>query len=236
MRNLLSFRVLRLAALALIWAYSRPAAAQLVQLPPAPAVSPAGRKLLLDFEVGGGERYYMRLLARPTWPGFSSGVTIGIGWDCGYNSAAVLRSDWRALEKSHQDRLASTAGITGRSAKHRAAALRDILVQWQLAETVFNEVTVTRFWQLTRRTYPGFDDLRPNAQAALLSLTFNRGSSMSGPRRPEMREVRALVPRKDYAGIARQIRAMKHYWPARADSDRDLTDRREAEAKLIELP
>jgi hypothetical protein len=35
--------------------------------------------------------------------------------------------------------------------------------------------------------------------------------------------------------IAAQIRSMKRLWPARSDSDRDLTDRREAEAKLIEF-
>jgi GH24 family phage-related lysozyme (muramidase) len=222
--------------LALIWACSHPAAAQLVQLPAAPVVSPAGYKLLLDYEVGGGERYYMRALARPSWPGFSSGVTIGIGFDCGYNSEKVIRQDWRRLQTPQLDRLSATAGITGARAKPRAAALRDILIQWNLAEDVFQEVTITRFHQLTRRTFPGFDDLRPNGQAALLSLTFNRGSSMAGPRRAEMREIRALVPKADYAGIAKQIRKMKRYWPARADSDRDLTDRRESEARLVETP
>jgi hypothetical protein len=39
----------------------------------------------------------------------------------------------------------------------------------------------------------GFENLRPNAQAALVSLVFNRGSSMTGANRLEMRNLRPLV-------------------------------------------
>jgi hypothetical protein len=232
MRHRVSALLFWLAALALSLSIAQPARAQLVQLHPPPQLSAAGYQLILDFEVGGGERYYALRLARPSWPGFASGVTVGVGYDCGYNSPSVIRADWQCLEA--RDRLAAVSGITGSRARACAAELRDILIAWNIAEGVFQTVTLTRFYALTTRTFPGFDHLEPNCQAALLSLVFNRGSAMSGPRRAEMRDIRAAVQARDYRRIAAALRAMKRYWPARADSDRDLTDRREAEARLVE--
>jgi GH24 family phage-related lysozyme (muramidase) len=201
--------------------------AQLIGLPPAPALSPEGFQIILEFETGGESNYN----PRPEWPGFVSGVTVGVGYDCGYNSAPVIRADWKKLEAA--PRLAATSGITGRAAKTKAAALRDVLVRWQLASEVFNEVTVARFYVLTKRTFPGLDRLHPNAQAALVSLVFNRGNSLVGERRSEMRAIRAAVARSDYREIARQLRAMVRLWRA-TDIERGMVRRRDAEAQLVE--
>jgi GH24 family phage-related lysozyme (muramidase) len=207
------------------------AAAQLVGLPPKPELTPEGRALLHEFEVGGGRGYYERFLARPTWPGFASGVTIGIGYDLGYNSQAVIRQDWRKF--AARDRLVMAAGLTGASAKSRIAELRDLVIQWGLAEEVFEEVTVAKFFAMCQRKFPGFDELHPNAQAALLSLVFNRGDSMAGPRREEMREIQKLVPRRDYVGIALELRKMKRIWRG-TNIEAGMVRRREAEACLLE--
>lgn len=204
---------------------------QLVALPAPPPLSPAGRALIYEFEVGGVGR--LPNGGRPEWPGFASGVTVGVGYDCGYNSRAVILADWRKLIGA--ERLAATAGITGQAAKPRALQVRDIVIKWGLASEVFDATTLTKFWQLTRRTFPGFDDLRPNAQAALLSLVFNRGASLAGPRRAEMRALTTLSPRADYPGMARQLRAMKKIW-AGTDIERGMTRRRDAEAALMETP
>jgi len=205
----------------------------LVDLPPAPLLSPAGYRLILDFEVGGGQPYYDRYLSRPGWPGASSGVTVGGGYDCGYHAPAVIRHDWRALPEA--PRLAATSGVTGAAAKARVAEVRDILVAWELAEAVFNEVTLTRFYQLAQRTFPGFDALHSNARAALVSLVFNRGSSMTGERRREMREIRDCVARKDYPGMAAANRASIRVWRG-TGVERGMARRREAEARLMETP
>jgi hypothetical protein len=209
--------------------------AQLVGLPPGVDLSDQGRALIYEFEVGGGERYYNRFLIRPEWPGFASGVTWGVGYDGGYNSPAVIRHDWRALDGVDLGRLAATSGITGARAKAKLASVRDIVVAWGLAEGVFNEVTVARFAAMARRIFPGFDDLRPNAQAALLSLTFNRGDSLAGPRRVEMRAIVPMVPRRDYAGMAGQIRHMIPIW-AGTEIYAGMKRRRLAEAALMETP
>jgi hypothetical protein len=158
-------------------------------------------------------------------------VTVGVGYDCGYNSAAIIRQDWRRFAQC--DRLAATAGVIGGAAKARLAALRDIVISWDLAEDVFEEVTVARFFALCVRTFPDFDELHPNAQAALLSLIFNRGNSMAGPRRAEMRAIRELTAARDYAEIARQLRAMKRIWRG-TDIEAGIVRRREAEARLME--
>lgn len=208
-----------------------PAPTPLVGLAPAPRLSPAGLELIYEFEVGGGESYYRRYLSRPTWPGASSGVTIGIGYDLGYNSRAVILSDWSRL--AERDRLAAQSGIKGASAKARVATVRDILIEWKLAEEVFDQTTLAKFYGLTSRTFPGLEALDLNAQAALVSLVFNRGSSLVGERRREMAEIKRLVPKRDYAGIAAQIRSMIRIWRG-TNIQRGMERRREAEAKLVE--
>lgn len=203
----------------------------LIDLPPSPSLTSRGYKLILDYEVGGGRNYYEQFLAHPTWPGASSGVTVGVGYDCGYNSSAIIIKDWLDIFPNNE-RLAKTAGITGYPAKLQLSRIRDILIAWDPAERVFNRVTITRFWQLTRRTFPGFDSLHSNCQAALVSLIFNRGNSLAGPSRIEMREIARLTPHKDYSSIASQVRSMKRLWQNRGLDG--LIRRREAEAQLIE--
>lgn len=220
--------VVFLAALALTVA----ASAQWIGLPGKPKLTPAGYALIIDCETSG-ERVYNRN-PHPEWPGEASGVTVGIGYDCGYNDRSVILADWAALDRNAQ-RLASTSGIRGIKAKPKAAELHDILVEWKTALGVFDQVTVTRFWQLTRRTYPGFDDLHPNAQAALVSLTFNRGNDMVGDRRYELRMIRDCVATHDYAGMAYWNRRSCRVWFGTKIFN-GMSDRREAEAKLMETP
>lgn len=206
-----------------------PPTAPLVALPAAPPLTQAGRDLIYEFETGGRSGYN----PRPEWPRGASGVTVGIGYDCGYNSRQVIIADWAALPNRQEERLAATAGVTGRAAQSRLAEVRDIVVTWDLAGQVFDRVTVSKFWQLCERTYPGFDALHPNAQAAILSLTFNRGSSLVGERRKEMLAIKQLVPKQDYRRMAGQIRAMERVWRG-TEIEHGMTRRREAEARLLE--
>ena len=83
-----------------------------------PQISDKALNLILNYEVGGGESYYNKFLYRPTWPGLNSGVTIGVGYDLGYNSLQSFKAAWTG-KISTQDiiRLARTLGVKGRSAK-----------------------------------------------------------------------------------------------------------------------
>ncbi len=193
----------------------------------------ASMKLILDFEVSGGEVNYNRSLKSPIWPKGASGVTIGVGYDLGYNTAATIRRDWSPhLSAQTVDRLTAVAGKTGVSARDALGSVRDLVIPWAAAFAVFRAVTIPKFWAMTQGAFPGVDELRPNAQGALLSLVFNRGADMQGPRRTEMRAIRGLVPAKDYAGIAQQIRLMKRLWVG-TEIERGMTRRRDAEAALV---
>lgn len=193
----------------------------------------ASLRLILRFEVGGGEEYYNRFLRSPTWPGEASGVTIGVGYDLGYNSPETIRQDWSAhLNEQVVERLARCAGLRGPQARAALSSVRDIIVPWTAAFAVFQAVTIPKFWEKTRTVFPGVENVHPNCQGGLLSLVFNRGESLTGERRREMRAIRELVPAKDYPEIARQIRLMKRLWRGTA-IERGMSRRRDAEADLV---
>jgi GH24 family phage-related lysozyme (muramidase) len=200
--------------------------AEIISLPPAPALTPAGHALILSFE--GFDR-------RPAWPGGASGVTVGWGYDLGYYSRTVILSDWHELPCDPRIRFSEQSGLTRYAARDRVADLRDILIDRAIGERVFDNVDVAREHANCRRAFPGFDDLRPNAQAALMSLTFNRGTSMIGDNRREMRAIRDLVPSKNYAGLAEQLRSMTRIWRG-TTIERGMRSRRYAEAALMETP
>jgi len=205
--------------------------------PPVLVISPAnperisgnGRHLIYEFEVGGGKLYYDKFLSRPTVPPEASGLTVGIGFDCGYNTASQIRKAWHAIPEE-AERLSNAAGLTQARARAILPSLRDIQIAWAIAEEVFNETSLADFLEIADNAYPGMDALHPDAQAVLVSLTFNRGSSMTGARRREMRAIRGLVPKHDYRGMAAELRKMARLWP----DTRGLIRRREAEAKLME--
>ena len=193
----------------------------------------ASLQLILDFEVSGGQQYYDQHLQSPIWPGAASGVTIGVGYDLGYNSSATITSDWgQHLDPGVLARLLTTAGKKGPVAKAAVATVKDIKVPWSAALAVFEAVTIPKYTEQAREAFPGFDALDPNCQGALVSLVFNRGASMAGPRRLEMRAIRDLVPQKDYAGIAQQFRNMKRLWRG-TDIEKGMDRRRDAEADLV---
>jgi GH24 family phage-related lysozyme (muramidase) len=191
-------------------------------------------KLLYDYEVGGGESYYNKYLSRFTWPAGASGPTIGIGIDCAYYTASELADIFDFLPQNQIKLIQGATGKTGEAGKEYTKKLRDagISVSWQQAQSIFEKTTWPKFAKLAERTFPSLDQLCDDAYGALVSLVFNRGGSLSGESRSEMREIKNIVPQKDYSGIAQQLRSMKRLW---ANKNMDgLVRRREAEAKLVE--
>jgi len=196
-------------------------------------------KLILDFEVGGGENYYNKFLKNPTWPGEQSGVTIGIGYDVGYVNKTEFSNDWKDLPKEIFDRLYRVVGVKGYQAKELARRLKDINISWDMAVKVFMNKTVKKFYDLSRNTFPNFDKLPEDAKGGLVSLVFNRGSALEGDRRREMKTIRDIMAKtenfdeKVLSQIGDQIRKMKRIWIG-GSIERGMSRRRDAEAKLIE--
>ena len=196
-------------------------------------LSPNALKLILDYEVGGGEGYYNKCLKKPTWPKGASGVTIGVGYDCGYNTESQFAKDWKGkISDSDFDRLSQTLGYKGAAASKIVGSVSDIVVPWEAAFEVFKQQTVPRFIGIMLRSFPGADQLHPDAFGALLSIVFNRGGSLKGSSRQEMANIRELVPSKDYKAIAKEIRSMKRLWEGKGLDG--LLRRRDKEADLVE--
>jgi hypothetical protein len=195
--------------------------------------------LILEFEVGGGENYYNKFLKNPAWPEGQSGVTIGVGYDLGYVNKSEFSEDWKDLPKEIFDRLYKVVGIKGYNAKNLIRGLRDITIPWELSLQVFNNKTVVKFWNLTKDTFPNFDNLPEDAKGGLVSLVFNRGNALEGDRRREMKLIRDgmritnTFDQKSLSFIANQIRNMKRIW-AGGSIEKGMNRRRDAEAKLIE--
>lgn len=190
--------------------------------------------LILEYEVGGGESYYNKYLKGPTWPGGASGMTLAIGIDCGYYTKDELAKMFNFELHPQLDYILGAAGKTGQAGKEYTNSVKNkgIVVSWDQAISIFKQYTWPKFAKLTESAFPGVDQLCDNAYGALVSLVFNRGSSLTGASRAEMRTIRELVPKKDYQGIANELRSMKRIWEGKGLDG--LLARREAEAKLVE--
>jgi hypothetical protein len=195
-------------------------------------VSRRGLEMIVQFEVIS-EKYYEKHLSGPIWPGGASGVTIGIGYDLGYNGPETIQGDWgERVPEAGLDGLLAAAGLTGQEARAYLDQLRHVNIPLDQAKDVFYSRTLPRYGRMTRQAYPGVEELPGDAQAMLLSLVFNRGPALEGPRRREMKAIRPLVQAGDLRGIAAQIRNMKRLW----DIDRlpGLHVRRDREAQMLE--
>jgi hypothetical protein len=196
-------------------------------------------KAILAFEVGwsptNGFAYYNQRLSKPTVPdpsNTSSGVTIGIGYDCGYNTAAKIKQDWQSILPLHQViALAATAGLKKQQAVSALKNVKNIVVPVSAALQVFYNTTIYSFAKMAARIYPSLHKLHPIEQAVIVGLVFNRGADLDGERRREMRQLITAIQNDNDATMAALIRSMCRLWP----NTLGLRKRREAEAALIAM-
>lgn len=194
-------------------------------------VSSTGLKQLVRHEISS-PAYYRKALSHPVYPGGQSGVTIGIGYDLGYYTADQIRRDWgKELGEGDLEKLVVVAGVKGEAARAVLDGVAHVDIDLDTAERVFYQAILPRYATMTLKAYPGLDALFPDAQAALLSLVYNRGTRMTGDSRKEMRAIQPLVAQQDYSGIADQIIDMKRLWVGRHLDG--LLKRRDDEARLV---
>jgi hypothetical protein len=190
-------------------------------------LSPRGIKSIITWETGG-EKYYDR---NPEWPGEQSGITIGVGWDLGHTPATETSRAWGPHLDSGT--LAALVGVSGRKGADAQTVLphvRHLVVPWAAALSVFEAVTIPSWYLRTLRIYPQAQALHGDSAAALVSLVFNRGASLTGERRSEMLRIQELLRVNELAQIPAQFRAMCRLWP----NSKGLRRRREEEAELFE--
>lgn len=190
-------------------------------------LSDKGIQRIINWETGG-ESYYDK---HPEWPGEESGITIGVGWDLGHTPAAeTVRAFKPHLDAATLALLVSVSGHKGEEAKVRLPHVRHLVVPWQAALAVFKDVTIPNWYLKTLRIYPQLVELSGDSAAALVSLVFNRGPSLSGERRREMSNIQALLRTGNLKEIPNQLREMTRLWP----NCKGLRRRREEEADLFE--
>lgn len=198
-------------------------------------ISQAAFDLIVNSEVSS-RATYEKSYRRPELPGGQSGITVGIGYDCGQTTAAVIRKDWQGkIPDAMVDALCATAGLkAGRAAAVLSKVRATVDVPWGAAVDVFSNVSIPKYMAYTRGGLPNYDELSPDCKGVLLSLVYNRGASFSqaGPRYLEMRNIKALMIARKYAGIPNELRKMKRLWTT--PSVRGVAVRRDVEARLFE--
>lgn len=197
-------------------------------------ISDRAFNMIVEFEVTS-KPVYEKLYRHPEWPGESSGVTIGIGYDVGYADKAQLRGDWATIIPAPMiAALEKAIGVTGAAAKPLAQKLgASVDISWDAAIKVHRNKVMPRWIGIVEKALPNSVVLNPNQLGALVSLTYNRGPSFSkaGPRYSEMRAIKDHVQNARLHRIPDEIRGMKRLWP----NSGGLRARRDREANLFEL-
>jgi len=190
-------------------------------------LSAKGIESIIRWETGG-ESYYD---PNPEWPGGESGITIGVGWDLGHTHAGETARAWKnRVPDATLALLVSVATHKGKAAQERLPHVRHLVVPWSAALKVFREHTIPTWHLRTLRIYPQAEELPGDCCAALVSLVFNRGTSLTGERRTEMARIGEHLRAGTLAAIPGELRAMKRLWP----DVKGLRRRRDQEADLFE--
>ena len=195
-------------------------------------ISKRAIELIIQHEVGG-RAYYDKKLQAPIWAGGESGVTIGMGYDLGYNTEKQFMLDWSGvINLNYINALRPTIGVKGTQAKAMLKGeILNVRIPYNTAYEVFVKSSLPRYYAMTKKIYPNMDLLNDDTKGALVSVVYNRGNKLEGDSRAEMRAIVDLIAKQDYEGIAEQIEKSKRLWENRGLDG--LVVRRESEADLI---
>ena len=198
----------------------------------------------IALEETGGLRYYNQVTRWPHYPGVASGVTIGVGYDLRFNSEADFRALWGPhLPNNVIDELSKDIGEKGTQKRVKELKQMGIEVPFSAAWPVFVQKTLPIFYSKTESIYPSLPRLPDLCRSVLVSLVFNRGSSLNGPSRSEMRAIRDILAEADsedinkpkkkmmLADVEDELVSMKRLWGLLSG----LAKRRQSEANLWRL-
>ena len=125
-------------------------------------------------------------------------------------------------------------GKRGADAEAIESRMRDCeRIGKDVAYEVFRRCTLPKWTTATAKVFPGLHVLTPDQQGVLVSLVFNRGASLAGPRRREMANIHDILENPSVqnkpSAIAQELRNMCRLWP----DIPGLQRRRVAEANLM---
>jgi GH24 family phage-related lysozyme (muramidase) len=164
---------------------------------------------IVDWETGG-PRFYNRYLTTPEKPANdSSGLTVGVGYDLGYSTPDQVKADWKGyISDEDITKLASVAGLKGREAAGKHREVVGVTISYEVALAQFTKVTLPIWLIKAYQLWPNFDALNDRQKTALVSLTYNRGTSLIGSTRSEMKEVYENLERGNTRPVAGLIKQM----------------------------
>lgn len=197
------------------------------------AISQRAIELIILFEVSNKQRYESHY-RRPVWPGGKSGVTIGIGYDLGYQTATWLNEDWGQLDETIRTRLITACAKRADAASALLPQFRDIDISWETAEAQFRTESLPRYVAATLGALPNAEELSNDSLGALVSLVYNRGQSFANiVGREEMAAIHKHMHNRAFKLIPREILGMKQLWVNKPKM-KGLLLRRDLEAALFE--
>jgi len=196
---------------------------------PSPDLPTRGVVFIACEEVDGRDCYDAHT-AQPHWPGGDSGITIGVGYDLRFSTAA-FEGDWGG--RLGADELAALRPHLGaRGSAREAEALSWIRIPWSVAWQVFIGCSLPTNVDKAGRAYTTFRQLPGLCRSVLVSLVLNRGSRLEDRpgknTRKEMRAIRDLLLAGDLEQVPDQLLSMQRLWP----SSSGLRGRRAREAAL----
>ena len=154
-------------------------------------------KAIMAFEVSwspvSGFEVYNRKYRKPVVPdpvNTSSGVTIGIGYDCGQYTANKIKLDWQSiLPLNMVNALVRVAGLQKQQAVNSLPLVSAVDVPIEAALQVFYNTTIFDSARKASKIYPDLFKLHPVEQSVITGLVYNRGDSLVGDRRTEMKQL-----------------------------------------------
>lgn len=186
------------------------------------SVSPNGLTFLYNREAQAG------VSNKPHWPGGSSGVTLGPGYDLGHRTAAQIISDLTSIgvSSSAAETLSKAAGLTGTDAQTFAKANANAVNLTQSQEEALLRLVLPTYQQhvQTYVTVP----VNQNQFDAMVSLDYNIGGGNF-----KNSSVVAYLNKGDVAAAAESF---KLWNKSGGKVVQGLVNRRELEVALFNTP
>jgi hypothetical protein len=183
----------------------------------------------------GGVPYYVQFSQRPIDPKFSSGVTVGFGYDLRWKTRAQIRKDWAGVASVREiGAMCEVAGLDGSTYRRIRGRVH---ISWDEALVVFKRTTLPRWATLTAGAYriAGPRVLHPHLNGALWGNTFNRGGSMAGESRAEKRAIRGAIAAGRWEEIPGLFDAQARLWPGHAGLQRRRLEEGDLARKALEF-
>jgi GH24 family phage-related lysozyme (muramidase) len=190
---------------------------------------------LIVTEEDSDEAYYTRHYEHFDWPAGASGPTVGIGYDCGYSTAAQIAADWNGfVSDATIAAFQRAAGLKGEAAHEFVERYASsVTITWDQSIAQFSGRELPKWEAQIEKALPNTEDLSGDCFGALTSIGYNRGTGGfhdPGSRFIEMRNITAHMEAKQFAKIPAEILAMRRLWPKGGD----LWRRRGHEATLFQ--